>query len=178
MPSQPKSVPLPAESRLLAVYDRTDLADAYSIALPRGTSSDPELLARFVFSHQPRWVAALMAVRDTVVAGFGLKTGRSLRLPEQQRGRIGIFRVYETSAREVIMGEDDKHLDFRASVFLRPASDDVAAEAHLVLSTVVHCHNLLGRSYLRLIAPFHRMVVQAFLRSAAKAGWPRAPQLV
>jgi hypothetical protein len=37
----------------------------------------------------------------------------------------------------------------------------------------VQCHNLLGRVYLLVIAPFHRMVVRSTLHRAARAGWPR-----
>ena len=169
--SEPQSVALPAESRIGAVYPHPNLADAFSIDLPPGTVRDPEALARFLFSHQPRWVAALMNVRDSLVAGLGLKTGRSLRAGVQP-SRIGIFKLYETGPLEVLVGEDDKHLDFRASVLYRAA--DASTDApRLVLSTVVHCHNRLGRGYLTLIAPFHRRVVRAFLRQAASSGWPQ-----
>ena len=170
----PQAVPLPHESCISDVYTRPNLADAYSIDLPLGTARDPELLARFIFSHQPRWVAALMDVRDTVVSVIGLKTGRSLRSANERRDRIGIFKVYETRRFEVLVGENDKHLDFRASVLYREAQGP-QCEASVVLSTVVHCHNLLGRTYLTLIAPFHRLVVQSFLRQAAERGWPREP---
>ena len=170
----PRAVALPAESRINTVYPHPHLADAYSIDLPRGTSQDPELLARFIFSRQPRWVAALMGMRDTMVTAFGLKTGRNLRADDGQGGRVGIFKLYEKSGAEVIVGEDDKHLDFRASVLYRPARGLPAQPPSLVLSTVVECHNHLGRTYIALVAPFHRLVVQAFLRQAAKAGWPLA----
>lgn len=170
--TQPHAAPLPRESRITAVYDRPDLADAYSIDLPPGATRDPEVLARFIFSHQPRWVAALMEVRDSAVSVFGLKLGRNLRSSADQRQRIGIFKLYETGLLEVLVGEDDKHLDFRASVLYR-AAETPQSKASVVLSTVVHCHNLLGRTYLRFIAPFHCLVVQSFLRRAAKAGWPR-----
>lgn len=169
---EPHSVPLPSESRITRMYRRPDLADAYAIDLPQGTIRNPELLARFIFSHQPRWVAALVAIRDSAVAVFGIKTGRSLRSAGEQPQRIGIFKLYEAGPLEVVVGEDDRHLNFRASVLYRPAGDP-AAESTLVLSTVVHCHNLLGRNYLRVIAPFHRLVVQSFLRRAARIGWPR-----
>ncbi len=33
---------------------------------------------------------------------------------------------------------------------------------------MVHCHNLLGRTYLSVIAPFHRRVVKASLDRAAR----------
>ncbi|MEO7156927.1 MAG: DUF2867 domain-containing protein [Vicinamibacterales bacterium] len=169
---EPHAIPLPRESCIEAVYGQPNLADAYAMDLPPGTTRDPEVLARFIFAHQPRWVADLMEVRDSCVSLLGLKTGRSLRSADGRRERIGIFKVYESGPLEVIVGEDDKHLDFRASVLYR-AADGPAVTASIVLSTVVHCHNALGRTYLWLIAPFHRLVVQSFLRQAATIGWPR-----
>jgi hypothetical protein len=170
--SQPRALPIPHESRIATFYAQMNLADAYAIDLPPGTARSPEVLARFVFAHQPRWIAMLMSARDTLAAPFGLKTGRALRSLAGDRSRLGIFKLYEANAREVIMGEDDRHLDFRASALYRPAASS-AGRASLVLSTVVHCHNRLGRGYLGLIAPFHRLVVQAYLRHAAKIGWPK-----
>ena len=99
-------------------YDITaDLIDAYSIALPERASNDPETLARFVFSNLPPWALALMAVRDALVTGLGLKTARQLRpvTAQQQRERVGLFRIYTREASEIVLGEDDKHLDFRLS---------------------------------------------------------------
>lgn len=169
---EPRAVPMPPESRIGGCYVTTDLADAFAIDLPPGVTRDPESLARFIFSCQPRWVAALMAVRDACVSLLGLKTGRGLRSLDGERDRIGIFRLYQTLPTEVIIGEDDRHLDFRASVLHRAQHSDNAA--CVVLSTVVHCHGRLGRTYLWLIAPFHRRVVRSFLRQAAASGWPRA----
>ena len=170
--ARPRAVSLPEESCIAALYGRPSLADAYAIDLPPGTTHDPELLARFIFAHRPRWVATLMDVRDTCVSMFGLKTARALRASDVHRQRIGLFKLYEVRPLEVLMGEDDRHLDFRASVLYRasPGSDSAAS---VVLSTVVQCHNRLGRTYLRIIAPFHRLVVQSFLRRAAAMGWPR-----
>lgn len=113
-----------------------------------------------------------MAVRDAVVCTVGLKTGRSLRPSSEQRDRIGIFRLYEAHPQEVILGEDDKHLDFRASVLYREPRGP-ACHASVVVSTVVRCHNLFGRAYIMLVAPFHRRVVASFLRRASRMGWPR-----
>jgi len=171
------SVPLPAESAIAKAYTSMNLADAYSIELPAGASTNPELLARFIFAHQSPWIGRLMAVRDMLVAGFGLKTAGHLASldVESGAGRLGIFKVYSTSPTEVVLGEDDKHLDFRLSVLCSGQSSP-GAKRHLILSTVVHCHNRLGRLYIFLIAPFHRLVVQSSLRSAARVGWPVATQ--
>jgi hypothetical protein len=170
--THPRAVPLPPESRIAAVYAHVNLADAYAIDLPPGTARSPEVLAKFVFAHQPRWISILMRIRDALVGGVGLKTARSLSSGGAVGSRIGIFKVYEANSVEVIMGEDDRHLDFRASALYQPAAQSGADGPRLVLSTVVHCHNSLGRAYLGLIAPFHRLVVKSYLRHAARVGWP------
>lgn len=171
------AVPLPPESAISKAYASMNLADAYSIELPTGASTNPELLARFIFAHQAPWISSLMAVRDMIVAGFGLKTAKHLASLNAQSGtgRLSIFKIYSTSPTEVVLGEDDKHLDFRLSV-LCSGQASPGAKRHLILSTVVHCHNRLGRLYIFLIAPFHRWVVQSSLRSAARVGWPLATQ--
>jgi hypothetical protein len=167
------AVALPSQSAVTHLYKGVNLADAFAIRLPLGASSDPDLLARFIFSHQPSWVSKLMGVRDAIVARFGLKTGKHLEAlaSDPKAGRVGIFKVYSTSATEIVLGEDDKHLDFRVSVL---CSSGPADGRQLTISTVVHCHNLLGRAYLLVIAPFHRLVVKASLRRAARIGWPAA----
>lgn len=168
------AVELPKDSRIGSIYPATHLADAYAVALAHDTISDPELLARFLFAQQPAWIGHLMTLRDTLVAGLGLKTARQLKaLDAQGRShRVGIFKIYQTTPSEIILGEDDRHLDFRVSVLYRPQARGTAGAPQLVVSTVVCCHNRLGRNYIRLIAPFHRRVVQAGLRRAAHIGWP------
>lgn len=171
-------VALPAESRITRAYESVNLADAFSIQLPAGTSANPELLARFIFSQQAPWVSGLMQVRDALVAGFGLKTAKHLTSlgAKATSSRVGLFKIYSSGASEIVMGEDDKHLDFRVSVLCADEAPS-ASERRLVVSTVVHCHNRLGRLYILLIAPFHRLVVQSSLRRAARLGWPRATEL-
>ena len=170
------AVALPVESGVTRVYKSVNLADAFAIRLPSSASNDPDLLARFIFSHQPSWVGALLGLRDVLVAGFGLKTGKQLAViaaAADKSERVGIFKVYSTNDTEIVMGEDDKHLDFRLSVLCSTGGAPDSGR-QLTLSTVVHCHNLLGRIYIMVIAPFHRTVVKASLRRAAKVGWPRA----
>ena len=165
------AVPLPTGSRIADLFAGADLADAYAINLPSGGSRDIETLIRFMLGEEALWLRLLMGVRDAVVAGFGLKTSRRLRKGSvtDEVARIYIFRVYEITRDEAILGEDDKHLDFRVSIQRRPGD--------VVVTTVVHCHNLLGRAYLAVITPFHRLVVKSILRRAARRGWPESPPL-
>jgi hypothetical protein len=167
------AVALPAQSGVTNFYPTVDLADAYAIALPPDASRDPDVLARFIFSHQPAWIKQLTRVRDVIVAGFGLKTAKHLGtlVSAPHAGRLGIFKIDKTSETEIIVGEDDTHRDFKVSVLCSRAPVP-ASGSTLIVSTVVHCHNRLGHVYLFVIAPFHRMVVKSSLRRAARIGWP------
>jgi hypothetical protein len=166
-----RTVAPPAESLLCGLYASATLADSYAMTLPGGATRDPERLGRAVFGVFPGWVRALMGLRDTIMAPFGVKTSGQMRA----RGgvdaeRINFFRILERHPTELILGEDDRHLDFRASLLVRRgvAGDEV------VTTTVVHCHNWLGRCYLAVILPFHITIVRASLRDAARRGWPPA----
>jgi len=169
-------VPLPSGSRIAGLFAGADLADAYAIQLPPDSSRDVETLARFMLGEQAPWVRFLMGLRDTLVAGFGIKTSRQLReAPTSEASdRINIFRIYAACEDEMILGEDDKHLDFRISVLLRSNGAESGGKNDIVVTTVVHCHNLLGRTYLALISGFHRLVVRSILHRAARRGWPKS----
>lgn len=170
MHSYPKVEPadLPPASRLSSSYARADFADAFSVDLPEAASGSAEAFARHVFEQQPEWIAMLMSTRDSLVRPFGLK--RAADLQSGGGDRISIFRVFERYQDEIILGEDDRHLDFRVSVLLQPASE--GRPRRLMVTTLVFYNCLLGRAYIALIAPFHRLVVRTSLDQAQKRGWP------
>ena len=172
-----EQVAIPPQSVVATTFKSMNLADAFSIQLPSDASTSPDVLARFIFSVQPSWIGALTSIRDAIVAGFGLKTARHLATLSSGAtdSRISIFRIFGATKTEVVLGENDKHLDFRLSILCTPGSPPNTGN-QLTLSTVVRCHNLLGRTYLSVIAPFHRQVVRASLRRAAKVGWPKASE--
>ena len=163
MPTLPhvKRVDLPSASRLAALYGQADFADAFSVDLPKDDTHDAESLAQHIFAQQPKWIAALLRARDTLVQPFGLK--RAVDLRSMDGDRLNIFRVYERHDDEIILGEDDAHLDFRLSVLVWPAAQ--GCPRRLILTTLVFYNRLLGHAYISLIAPFHRMVVRASLNS-------------
>jgi hypothetical protein len=167
-------VSLPIESRLFATFPSPSYTDAYSIDLPDGTSKDPEVLASFIFSEPPAWHRGLMSLRDRLVSPFGLKTASQLTAPsaENAADRVALFKVYSKTSTEIVLGEDDKHLDFRLSLLYRDSTSPFV-NPRLILSTVVQCHNLWGRAYLLAIGAFHRLIVQTSLSHAAGRGWPR-----
>lgn len=173
VPERARAVPLPADVRVASLYNGAFLADAYAIDLPTDATQDITQLARFALERQAPWVDGLMGVRDAVMGTLGLKTASQLRAnTTPATPRVGIFRIYETLADEIVLGEDDGHLDFRVSVHRRPASAGMPPQ--LTTVTVVHCHNLLGRNYIRVIGPIHKRVVRSALDRAAQSGWPTA----
>ena len=174
------SIPVPNETSILAVFRCNDLADAFSVALPAGADRDPEVLARFLFGSQATWVTALMRARDTIMGAFGIKTAKAMQSapPGEVGTRVGFFRVYAKNDNEIVLGEDDRHLDFRLSVMVRQGNAG-SMRSEVVIATVVCCHNLLGRTYLMVIKPFHKLIVRTTLTRAARAGWPQArPTLI
>jgi Protein of unknown function (DUF2867) len=169
-----RAVPLPHESGLAGLYAAAHLADSFAITLPADTPLDVDSLARAVFGDLSLWLRALLACRDALVAPFGVKTTAQIRseLSAKSASRIDFFPVISRERFELVLGEDDIHLDFRTSLLVREAGTDGKHE--VVATTVVHCHNFFGRLYLFLIAPFHRLVVRSGLARAAKKGWQPA----
>ena len=144
----------PAESRLSDWYPGASLTDSFAVALPPGAPADVDTLATLLFADPPAWFTILLAIRDRVMTPFGVKASHTLSGGEH----IAFFPVLSRSTDEIVLGADDRHFDFRASVLLRRTDNS------LVATTVVRCHNLLGRLYLAAILPFHVLIVTDSLR--------------
>jgi hypothetical protein len=163
-----QKVNLPTETLVAQAFPHTDYADAYRMQLPAGAPRDLDAVARAALGTAPRWVTLLMWLRDRIVGIIGLKTSK--RLARRDRGHatlqvgdaLGIFRVFDRSADELLLGEDDRHLDFRLSVLMR---NDGSADWAIV-STVVRFNSWLGRAYFLPVRQFHKLIVPAMMRSA------------
>jgi hypothetical protein len=174
----PRRVAPPTDSRLAPSYGAAHLADAFAITLPDDENSDALTLARSVLAHPPRWMRALLAVRDALVKPFGLKTTAAMRehLARSGVAHVDIFRLLSATPHEAVFGELDRHLDFKLSILVRPVegfssfspSPTSAPRREAVATTVVHCHNGLGRAYLALILPGHVFVVRSLLAEAVR----------
>jgi Protein of unknown function (DUF2867) len=135
--------------------------DAYRVAI-EGHALDARTAAEKMFARSPRWIAALLRLRNLVVAPFGLKT--SGQGEPASGGMIGIFPVVSETPERLVAGFNDHHLDFRGVV-------DVAALAdgqEVTTTTLVKTHNWLGRTYLMVIMPFHRLISRTMLRQVTE----------
>jgi len=143
---------LPATRLLAHPLPFVDWSDAYAVGLPTGARRrDPQEWADAVFrSSAPLVVRALFGARELLVRTVGIERGGS--------------HVFDTVARtdhEVLLGVDQTHLGFRASVLV-----DVD---RVVLSTVVELRNRRGRAYFALVRRLHPLVVRGMLARAARA---------
>ncbi|MET4292972.1 hypothetical protein ABIB06_003641 [Bradyrhizobium sp. LB8.2] len=135
--------------------------DAFRVATGKQQLDAREACTRMVL-HGPRWIDALVRLRNVLVAPFGLKTsGEGAPAPG---GLIGLFPVLSETPDRLVAGFDDSHLDFRIVV-------DVAGDAAgqgVTLTTLVRTNNLLGRAYLTLITPFHKLVARSMMGRIAE----------
>jgi Protein of unknown function (DUF2867) len=141
---------LPHSSRLYqqpAGIRDSDFVDCYTKSCDAPLSDAAQRALSF-----PRWVSALMRLRNALVAPFGLKTDVTSPDRSNQPDRIGVFPLVSRDEHELILGLDDSHLDFRISILKQ--------DGQIYFATWVRTKNRFGRIYLRLIMPFHILIVR------------------
>lgn len=171
----PIAIPLPPDSLIARVFPRIDYADAFSSPLRAPGASLDDAFKAF-FRSAPAWLMGLMDLRDRAARIIGLKTSQGGSAANRERAlkemriepgvSVGIFHIHGRSGNEVLAGEDDKHLDFRASVLLGETRPDGTRE--LAVATVVRIHNLLGRVYFGVVRPIHRFIVPVMIKAMVR----------
>lgn len=136
-----------------------DYLDSYAAAL-NTSGLTIEQVGKAFFSASPAWVDKLLEFRNRLVSFVGLKVPDAGTKEEVLRNfkcevgeSVALFHVLAKTKNEVIFGEDDKHLDFRVSLYLDRKNN------LLTISTLVKIHNNLGRLYMATIKPFHKIIV-------------------
>ena len=138
-------------------------SDAFSMDVDEA-GLDAVGAANRVMGATPLWIRSLLAMRDAIVGRLGLK--RSSGTGKLTSDRIGIFPCVSRDSRRVVLGLDDRHLDFRIAVDAQPMS---GVRKRISVTTIVKPHNLFGRLYLACIMPFHKLIVPAMLRRVESA---------
>jgi hypothetical protein len=147
---RPHPVPLPRTALLADALPRVDWSDAWAIEVPPGAPRrDAQEWADAVFQAPPPWIRGLFGVRELLVGAVGI-----------ERGGGHAFDTVARTADEVLLGIDQRHLGFRASVLVE--ADRV------VLSTVVLLRNRRGAAYFALVRRVHPLVVRTMLARAAR----------
>lgn len=122
-------------------------------------------IAQLFAGPGPKWVRWLFALRNRIVAVFGLKTDFRVEDNTDEQGapglRCGIFEVYSRTDTDMLLGEDDKHLNFRISLSIEALP---AVGKRISITTFVKYNNCLGRVYFFFVRPFHRIIVPALMK--------------
>lgn len=161
------TVPLPQASLIAHALPQIQYADAYKVTLPPDAPSNLDTLVQAVFATTPQWTRILMRLRNLLVQPFDLKTTPPTPTTTsstflQPGAVVGIFRVFERTENEIILGDNDRHLDFRVGVLRLVEQGQVS----VIVSTIVVFHNWLGRLYFVPVRPFHRLIVPAIMHRA------------
>ena len=150
--------PLPHAALPLA-----DWADCYRVCVATHPDLSAMAFARLALGRFPPWARLLLGLRDALVRPFGVQTTDDLAAKGAES--IGFFPIVSATERQVVVGLDDTHLDFRLVV---DVVDQGPAGTTVSVTTLVHRKILLGRLYIAVITPFHRLIVRAALSAAAR----------
>lgn len=160
----------PKDSLVQTAFTEIHYDDTFGIQIEARDIALEELPI-LMFKSIPSWFYLLFKIRDWIATGLGLKTGSTFDFEKQVQQfkgnpgeQLNLFRVYARSENELMMGENDKHLDFRLSYF----KIDHGPQTELLLSTVVHYNAPMGRLYFFFVKPFHKLIVPILLRKMAK----------
>ena len=149
-PGRVYAIPLPTTPLLTGALPYVDWSDAYAVFTRSGAPRhDPQEWADAIFRGPPLWIRALFGLREVVVRLMGI-----------ERGGSHVFATVDWRPDEVLVGTDQGHLGFRASVLVEPD--------RVVLSTVVRLHNRRGRVYSALVRRIHPWVVRGMLARASR----------
>lgn len=144
---------IPLESEILNGFSEVGYLDIYEIQ--KKTQKTAEEITKEIMKF-PRWVEFLLKVRNTLVHPFGLKTEK----PKDEQESF--FMLLKKTENEIIMGENDKHLNFRASIFIDKSKETIA------FITLVHYHNIWGKIYFLPVKPFHKIIIKSLLKRFLK----------
>ena len=161
---------IPADSLVRQVLPANH-TDAFSCDVPGEMTCSADDLQVSFWTVMPGWVNALFKLRNLLVKPFGLKGDSEKSLEGMADAiRTGIspngsmMTVPFKNDRETVLKLTDKHLDAHASVYLEKEKE----KTRVIVITLVHYHNRLGKAYFFFIKPFHNMVVKSTLKSTLK----------
>ena len=131
-------------------------------------------VARAFLKPGPKWIDNLFKLRNKIVSLFGLKTPNKMDNANRPNNikfkigeRVGLFKVFDRTNNEIILGEDDKHLNFKVSLLLSEQKNN-KLNKKITVTTIVIYNNWFGRLYFFPVKPFHKLIVQSGLKIILK----------
>ena len=160
-------VTVPVGSKLKEKYGTASYQDCFKQALSLSEVRGPVGLFFGILHPEPKWVGALMGVRNFIVGFFGLETtagnASGLQKPEanyQVGDKIDFFKIISLSENEVIVTANDTHLDSTFSLYVEKTGN----EREAYMTSIVETKGRLGDIYMFFVAPFHRLIVSRLIK--------------
>ncbi|MFL9835389.1 DUF2867 domain-containing protein [Chryseobacterium terrae] len=167
---------LPEKSVLKTNERQYDYVDSFQgCFVDKNRTITSTKIGKSFFTSSPKWIDRLFTFRNKLVGLVGLKTSGELTDRQKmldnfncEKGeQLGLFKVFDKTTNEVVLGEDDKHLNFRVSLFVDQQSG-YNTKKMLIISTTVEFNNWLGRLYFLPVRPFHKLIVPTILKGIIK----------
>jgi Protein of unknown function (DUF2867) len=167
---------LPIQSVLNNTEKKYDFIDSYiGAVLDLNNNINAKKVCKAFFTSSPAWVDKLFTFRNKIVSVFGLKIAKESGDKKKQLDnfnceageQLGLFKVFSSAENEVIIGEDDKHLNFRVSLFIEnhPIEKN---KKNITITTSAEFNNWFGRLYFLPVKPFHKIIVPTMLKAIIK----------
>jgi hypothetical protein len=156
-----------------AEFQNTNYEDSISIEIDTNKDYTVDYIATLFFSSLPDWVLGLLKFRNIIVKPFGLKMDGTFMLEKIQTDInyiIGdnavFFKVIKRNENELVIAENDKHLNFRTSILIESLSENNKLKVSSL--TIVKYNNLFGEIYFLPVKPFHKLIIKTLLKNLSK----------
>lgn len=158
--------PLPENCSLHEKAKGRGYEDAFAFRLEDDTQ-DARSVYLAIFGKLPKPVRFMISLRNKLVGLFGFETspeGMNITADKITEGaKAGAMTILKATAGEVIVGSEERHMAVWIS--LQNHEDGL-----YTLSTRVNLHTGIGRAYMKVIKPFHKVIAAYSIESAFKAG--------
>ena len=144
---------IPTNSLILNGFEKVDYCDTYQIQ--KKTEKNAEEISKEIM-QMPKWASILFKLRNRIVGVFGLKTDKNSEKTDT------FFTIIENTENEIVMGEVDKHLNFKLSILKNNIENTIS------LITIVHFNNIWGNIYFFPVKPFHKIILKTMLKRYLK----------
>ena len=127
------------------------------------------------YHYMDSYQGCIIDTDNSITPLRGLKTSKNVKNKEEiirnlkgvPNEQIGLFKIFESSSNEIVMGEDDKHLNFRVSLLLDSSSSHQELK-NITITTTVQFNNTFGKLYFLPVKPFHHQIVPSILKGIIK----------
>ena len=168
-----RKAPLAENSIIKNALKEIHYEDSYEVLFQSKNQINVEDVYIAFFNSAPKWLEQLMRLRNKLVSAFGLKAPdpdqEELKQFKVEVGNgLGLFKIIDKTDKEILVGEDDKHLNFRVSFLLKQNQLLPVYSYSFLFSSTVFFNNWSGRVYFFFVKPFHKMIVPVMAKSIVK----------